>query len=153
MKLRSIMFALSMTAAACGGKKTESTTTTAPKTEGKSLYDRLGGVDAIKAVVKDFVEERVAKDNRINARFMNTDIPKLEQSLTDQICQATGGPCTYAGKNMKEAHAGMGITEAEFGALVEDLKASLDKFQVGKTEQDELIGALAKMHDDIVEKK
>src|SRR6476620_4125233 len=153
MKLRSIMFALSIAATACGGSKKSPTTTTTSQPSGKSLYDRLGGVDAIKAVVKYFVEERVAKDNRINARFMNTDIPKLEQSLTDQICQATGGPCTYAGKNMKEAHAGMGITEAEFNALVEDLKASLDKFKVGKTEQDELIGALAKMHDDIVEKK
>lgn len=153
MKLRSILFALSLTAAACGGKKSEPTTPTASRTEGKSLYDRLGGVDAIKAVVKDFVEERVAKDSRINARFINTDIPKLEGLLTDQICAATGGPCTYAGRNMKETHAGMGITDAEFNALVEDLKASLDKFNVPKAEQDELIGALAKMHDDIVEKK
>lgn len=152
MKLRSIMFALSLAAAACGGSKKSGTTTTT-QTEGKSLYDRLGGVDAIKAVVKDFVEERVAKDNRINARFMNTDIPKLEGLLTDQICAATGGPCTYAGRNMKETHAGMGITEAEFTALVEDLVASLNKFNVPKAEQDELIGALAKMHDDIVEKK
>ena len=150
MKIRSIMFALSLAAAACGGSKKSGTTTTTTQTEGKSLYDRLGGVDAIKAVVKDFVEERVAKDSRINARFMNTDIPKLEGLLTDQICAATGGPCKYTGRNMKETHAGMKITEAEFTALVEDLQASLNKFNVGKTEQDELIGALAKMHDDIV---
>jgi hemoglobin len=144
------MFAIAIAAAACGGSKKSNTTTTATQTESKSLYDRLGGVDAIKAVVKDFVEERVAKDNRINARFMNTDIPKLEGLLTDQICAATGGPCTYTGRNMKETHAGMHITEAEFTALVEDLQASLNKFNVGKAEQDELIGALAKMHDDIV---
>lgn len=149
MKLRSMMFALAIAAAACGGSKKSSPTTTT-QTETKSLYDRLGGVDAIKAVVKDFVEERVAKDNRINARFMNTDIPKLEGLLTDQICAATGGPCTYTGRSMKETHAGMHITEAEFTALVEDLEASLEKFNVGKAEQDELIGALAKMHDDIV---
>lgn len=154
MKLRSIMFALSLAAAACGGSKgSDKPTTTTTQNQGKSLYDRLGGVDAIKAVVKDFVEERVAKDSRINARFMNTDVPKLEGLLTDQICAATGGPCTYTGRNMKETHAGMGISEAEFGALVEDLVASLDKFNVPKAEQDELIGALAKMHDDIVEKK
>jgi hemoglobin len=145
-----MMFAIAIAAAACGGSKKSDTTTTATQTESKSLYDRLGGVDAIKAVVKDFVEERVAKDNRINARFMNTDIPKLEGLLTDQICAATGGPCTYTGRNMKETHAGMHITEAEFTALVEDLQASLNKFNVGKAEQDELIGALAKMHDDIV---
>ena len=150
MKLRSILFALSLAAAACGGSKTPATSTTTTQTEGKSLYDRLGGVDAIKAVVKDFVEERVAKDNRINARFMNTDIPKLEGLLTDQICAATGGPCKYTGRNMRETHAGMHITEAEFTALVEDLQASLNHFNVPKAEQDELIGALAKMHDDIV---
>jgi hemoglobin len=153
MKLRSIMFALSLAAAACGGKKSGDTTTAKAQPSEKSLYDRLGGVDAIRAVIKDFVEERVAKDNRINARFANSDIPKLEQLLTDQVCAATGGPCTYAGRNMKETHAGMGITEAEFGALVEDLQASLNKFNVPKAEQDELIGKLATMHDDIVEKK
>ena len=153
MKLRSIMFTIAMAAAACGGGKKSDNTTTTQEGSAKPLYDRLGGVDAIKAVVKDFVEERVAKDARINARFANTDIPKLEQMLTDQICSATGGPCKYTGKNMKEAHAGMGVTEAEFGALVEDLKASLAKFNVPQAEQDELIGALATMHDDIVEKK
>jgi hemoglobin len=154
MKLRSLMFTIALAAAACGGKKPANTTTTQADTSGtKPLYDRLGGVDAIKAVVKDFVEERVAKDSRINARFGNADIPHLEQMLTDQICNATGGPCKYTGKNMKEAHAGMGINDAEFGALVEDLKASLAKFNVPQKEQDELIGALAKMHDDIVEKK
>lgn len=154
MKLRSLMFTIAMAAAACGGGKKPATTTTEQDSSGtKPLYDRLGGVDAIKAVVKDFVEERVAKDARINARFANADIPHLEQMLTDQICSATGGPCKYTGKNMKEAHAGMGITEAEFGALVEDLKASLAKFNVPQKEQDDLIGALAKMHDDIVEKK
>lgn len=150
MKLRSLMFALTVAAAACGGSKKSATTATTTQAEGKSLYDRLGGVDAIQAVVKDFVEERVAKDNRINARFINTDIPKLEGLLTDQICAATGGPCTYTGRNMRETHAGMKITEAEFTALVEDLQASLNNFNVPKAEQDELIGALAKLHDDIV---
>ena len=150
MTIRSILLALTLGVVACGGGKKQTTTTT--QASGKSLYDRLGGVDAIKAVVKDFVEEQVAKDSRINARFANTDIPKLEEHLTNQICEATGGPCKYTGRSMKESHAGMGITEAEFGALVEDLKKSLAKFNVPQPEQDELIGALAKMHDDIVEK-
>jgi hemoglobin len=152
MKMRQILLAIALSVAACGGGKKESTSTTT-QPSGASLYDRLGRVDAIKAVVKDFVEEQVAKDSRINARFTNTDIPKLEEHLTNQICEATGGPCKYTGRNMKETHAGMGITEADFGALVEDLQKSLAKFNVPKAEQDELIGALAKMHDDIVEKK
>jgi hemoglobin len=155
MTIRSMLFALSLGVAACGGggSKKEPTTTTTAQPSGKSLYDRLGGVDSIKAVIKDFVEEQVAKDARINARFANADIPKLEQNLTDQVCQATGGPCTYKGRSMKESHTGMGINDTEFNALVEDLKKSLAKFNVGQAEQDELIGALATMHDDIVEKK
>jgi hemoglobin len=153
MTIRSILLALALGAAACGGGKKEPTTTTTTQPSSKSLYDRLGGVDAIKAVIKDFVEEQVAKDARINARFANADLPKLQDSLTNQVCEATGGPCKYAGKNMKEAHTGMGITDVEFGALVEDLKKSLAKFNVPQAEQDELIGALAGMHDDIVEKK
>jgi hemoglobin len=153
MIIRSILLALSLGAAACGGGKKEPATTTTTQPSSKSLYDRLGGVDAIKAVIKDFVEEQVAKDPRINARFSNTDIPKLEEHLTNQVCEATGGPCKYTGRNMKETHAGMGVTEVEFGALVEDLKKSLTKFNVPQAEQDELIGALATMHDDIVEKK
>ena len=150
MGIRSILLALTLGAAACGGGGKKETTTTTTQPSGKSLYDRLGGVDAIKAVVKDFVEEQVAKDPRINARFANTDIPKLEEHLTNQICEATGGPCKYTGRNMKESHAGMGITDTEFNALVEDLKKSLAKFNVPQAEQDELIGALATMHDDIV---
>jgi len=153
MIIRSILLALTLGAAGCGGGKKEPTTSTTTQPSGKSLYDRLGGIDAIKAVIKDFVEEQVAKDPRINARFANADIPKLEESLSNQVCEATGGPCKYTGKNMKEAHAGMGINDAEFAALVEDLKKSLVKFNVPQAEQDELIGALAPMHDDIVEKK
>ena len=140
--------------AACGGKAkgTEPATSTA-MSESLSLYDRLGRRDAIVLVVKDFVEQRVAKDARINSMFANTDIPGLEAKLVDQICEATGGPCKYTGKDMRTVHASMNIKDAHFNALVEDLKASLDHFKVGAREQQELIGALAKMHDDIVTAK
>jgi hemoglobin len=117
----------------------------------KSLYDRLGGKDAIKAVVDDFVS-RVAADSRINAFFANTDIAHLKQMLVDQICQASGGPCVYAGKDMKTAHAGMGLSEAHFNALVEDLVATLDQFKVGAQEKKELLSVLGPMKKDIVEK-
>ena len=140
------------TMAACGGKaKTD--TGGGGGDSGATLYDRLGKKDAITAVVKDFVEERVAKDDRIKSFFANTDIPNLEAKLVDQICQAAKGPCTYTGKDMKTAHAGLKIKDADFNALVEDLKASLDHFKVGDQEQKELIGALATMHDDIVTAK
>src|SRR4051794_12295097 len=79
----------------------------------KSLYDRLGGKDAITKVVDEFITN-VAADKVINKRFAKTDIKKLKGNLVDQICAATGGPCKYTGKDMKEAHKGMKITEAEF---------------------------------------
>ncbi|MCI0528645.1 MAG: group 1 truncated hemoglobin [Nitrospira sp.] len=93
----------------------------------------------------------VAADERINKRFARTDIPELQKKLVEQIGQATGGSQQYTGKDMKTAHAGMGITNAEFDALVEDLVAALDKFNVPQKEKDELLGILGPMRSDIVE--
>jgi hemoglobin len=119
------------------------------RTTQKSLYERLGGKPAITAVVDDFVGN-VAGDSRINRRFADANIPRLRMMLVDQICQATGGPCTYTGKSMVEAHKNMGITDSEFSALVEDLVRSLDKFKVPAQEKGELLGALGGMKPQIV---
>ncbi len=149
MNIRHILamcfFSLMITATGCAEQMT------AMKHQDTSLYDRLGGKPAITAVVDDFVG-RVANDMRINGKFANANIPSLKVRLVEQICQASGGPCTYMGRDMKAAHAGMGINNAEFGALVEDLVASLNKFNVPKREKDELLGALAPLQSDIVER-
>ena len=123
----------------------------------KSLYDRLGGKKAITAVVDEFVG-RVAGDARINTFFAATaaDAKRLssfKMKLVDQICEASGGPCKYKGKDMKTAHMGMGVGGADFDALVEDLVGALDKFHVGAHEKDQLLGALGPMKADIVEKQ
>jgi hemoglobin len=123
----------------------------------KSLYDRLGGKKAITAVVDEFVG-RVAGDKRINAYFGATAsdparLKKFKGNLVDQICQASGGPCKYKGKDMKSAHMGMGVSGADFDALVEDLVSALDTFKVGPHEKDQLLGALGPTKSDIVEKK
>jgi hemoglobin len=115
----------------------------------KSLYDRLGGKGAITAVVDDFVGN-VAGDKRINGYFAKTNVPHLKAELVDQICAATGGPCTYTGKDMKTAHKGMGISDADFNALVEDLVKSLNKFNVPAKEQNELLGILGPLKPQIV---
>jgi hemoglobin len=114
-----------------------------------SLYDRLGGKPAITAVVDDFVGN-VAADHRINGFFAHTDITRLKAQLVDQICAGTGGPCSYGGRDMKTAHAGMGVGDADFNALVEDRVKTLDKFNVPATEKQELLGILGPMKADIV---
>ena len=114
-----------------------------------SLYERLGGQQAIVAVVDDFVGN-VAADNRINKYFGRTDIPHLKMELVAQICAGTGGPCKYTGKSMRDAHHGMGVTDADFSALVGDLTKTLDKFKVPAKEQQELLGILGPMKPDIV---
>jgi hemoglobin len=116
----------------------------------RSLYERLGGKDAITAVIDDFVA-RCAKDDRINGKFARTDIPRLKSSLIDQVCEATGGPCTYSGRDMRTTHEGMAVTAGEFDALVADLVATLDRYSVPEAEKAELLGALAPMRADIVE--
>ena len=115
-----------------------------------SLYERLGGLDAITAVVDSFVA-RCADDSRISPKFARTDVPRLKQMLIDQVCEAAGGPCTYSGRSMKETHDGMGVTAGEFDALVEDLVIVLDTFNVPEAEKQELLGVLGPMRSEIVE--
>jgi hemoglobin len=128
---------------------------------GKSLYERLGGEAAIKAVVDDFVA-RAAANPRVNFTRKGTgmeweptpeNVERLKRSLEDLIGQVTGGPQKYRGRSMKAAHRGMMITDAEFDALAADLKATLDKFNVPKQEQDELFQIVGSTRGDIVEKR
>jgi hemoglobin len=120
----------------------------APRTG--SLFERLGGMPAISAVVDDFAGNVLA-DTRINKKFAKTDAPRLLANLKDFVCSATGGPCQYKGLDMKKSHKRMDVTAGEFNALVEDLVKTLDKFNVGETEKKELLGALAGLRGDIVE--
>jgi hemoglobin len=117
---------------------------------GDSLFDRLGGGSAVAAVVDDFVA-RCAGDSRINKKFARTDIPRLTKLLVDQVTEATGGPATYSGRDMKETHLDMAVTGGEFDALVEDLVSTLNQFGVPKEEQGELLGILGPLRSDIVE--
>src|SRR5580700_5036542 len=119
-----------------------------------TLYDRLGGKPAITAVVDDFVGN-VGADKRINKFFAATvadpaRLAAFKGKLVDQICEASGGPCKYTGKDMKTAHEGMGITTADFNALVEDLVGALDKFKVATADKNTLLGVLGPMKADIV---
>lgn len=118
--------------------------------QNKSLYERLGGKEAITAVVDEFAG-RVLADARINQKFSKSDPVRLKTQLVDQICFASGGPCQYTGRDMKSTHSMMGVTEGEFNALVEDLVGALDKFNVPAAEKNELLGLLGPMKPEIVE--
>lgn len=133
--------------AACKDDETEPTPT-------QTLYERLGGIEAISAVVDKFLANVVA-DPVINAQFAATVADPyrtqlLRNNLIDQVCAGAGGPCQYKGKTMLEAHKGMNITEAQFNALVGDLVAALDFYKVPTKEKDELLGILGPMKSDIV---
>lgn len=121
-----------------------------------TLYTRLGGVDAISLVVDKFLTN-VAADTEINGRFEATvanesRLRLLRNNLIDQICAGSGGPCTYKGLSMAAAHAGMDISDAEFGALVGDLVAALDFYKVPEKEKTDLLAILGPMQSDIVGK-
>jgi hemoglobin len=116
----------------------------------KSLYDRLGGGDAINALTESWVA-RVGGDDRANGKFVRTDIPRLMKEVADQLCEVTGGPCVYTGRSMLDTHAGMKTTAGEFDVVMQHLGAALDELRVPKTEQDELVELLRPMRADIVE--
>jgi hemoglobin len=116
------------------------------------LYERLGGREGVAAVIDTFVSN-IQADKRVNKLFAKTVGPKLEhftQMLADQLCEVSGGGCQYTGKSMKDAHAGMKITDAQFDALVQDLSLALEEKQVSKENEKELLDKLATLHDDIV---
>lgn len=117
-----------------------------------SLYKRLGGREGIAIVVNDFAANMVS-DPRVSDRFKDKKPAELEafkSKVADQICEATGGPCSYYGKDMKAAHEGMRITEAEWTATVENLVKALDKNNVDARSKQELLAALGPMKKDIV---
>ena len=121
----------------------------------KSLYDRLGGYNAVAAVVDDFVV-RLVTDKQFERFFAghSTDSKKrIRQHIVDQLCAAAGGPCVYTGRTMKDSHAGLGITEAEWDAAAKHLVATLDKFKVPEQEKTELLAFVTSLKADIVEKK
>ncbi len=120
----------------------------------KSLYDRLGGYNAVAAVVDDFIGRLVA-DKRFTKFFVGhseDSLKKIRQHIVDQFCAAAGGPCLYTGRDMKTSHKGLGITADDWDAAAKHLVESLDKFNVPKAEKDDLLTFVTSLRKDIVEK-
>ena len=117
-----------------------------------SLYNRLGGYDAIAAVTDDLLGRLVADPqlSRFFTGFNNESKVRIRQHFVDFLCKATGGPCAYMGQDMKTAHAGLNITEQDWTAAVKDLQATLDKFKVPDRERGEVLAAVSSLKGDIV---
>jgi len=139
-----------LVACASGSEASRPSGPTASSTGGPSLYDRLGRRPGIDVVMHTFVGN-IGRDKRVNVRFMFVDMDVLQAHLTDQICAASGGPCTYAGRAMKPLHAPMHVRADEFDALGEDLVAALKTHAVPERETKELLAIVASTRADIVE--
>jgi hemoglobin len=116
------------------------------------LFERLGGHDGVAGIVDSFLGNVVA-DTRVNKYFAKTTGPKLDflkAMLIAEICDISGGGCEYPGKSMKDAHAGMKITDTAFEAFVQDMGLALQEKQVPDAAQKELLDKLTAMHDDVV---
>lgn len=113
------------------------------------LYQALGERQGIRLLMDDFARGLRA-DPRIGTQFADTNLDNLAQSLTEQVCQLAGGPCTYQGPDMRTAHEGMDITRADFNALVEVLQNSMDARGIPFGRQNQLLSLLAPMHRDVI---
>lgn len=122
----------------------------------KSLFERLGGESAIKAVVDDFVAltgSNPKVDFTRGGQYVMSDakLAQIKGALVSFLTQAFGGPARYSGGSMKAVHAGMRITQAQFDAMAADLQTVLRKHNVPKAELDEVMKIAASTAPDIVE--
>ena len=118
---------------------------------GMSVYKAFHEQPGIDRVIDDSVERWVA-DPRISKRFEGRNLVRLRLELKAQVCYLIGGPCTYAGKDMKAAHAGMGLENLDFNALAEDLQLAMNREHVPFPAQNQLLAKLAPMQHAIVTK-
>ena len=118
-----------------------------------TLYKRIGGYDAIAAVVDDFLG-RLAADPKLARFFAGVNAAhqkEIRQLAVDLVCEATGGPCFYTGRDMKTTHTGLAITKADWDASVQHFLATLDKFKVPQKEREELVAIVGGLEKDVVE--
>lgn len=113
-----------------------------------ALFVELGGKAGLTKIVDDFMP-LVMADTRINRFFEKTDQVKLKAMLVDQFCELAGGPCKYNGRDMYEAHDGMGVRNAHFNALAEDLQLAMEKNNVPSSVANQLVAKLAPMQRPI----
>jgi hemoglobin len=120
-------------------------------TRNEDLLAKFGGRDGLVRIMDDFMINLLA-DPRTRPFFENSDQARIKRQLVDQFCVIMAGPCSYDGRSMAEAHAGMGVATANFYALVEALQKAMNKHDVPFAAQNRLVAALAPMHRDVITK-
>jgi len=119
----------------------------------KTLYERLGGYDAISAVTNDFLP-RLMSDSQLGRFWKNRGedgINREKQLLIDYLCSSAGGPLLYTGRDNKTSHKGMGINESDWEKFIGHLNATLDNFQLPQQERSDVIAFIESTKADIVE--
>jgi hemoglobin len=147
-----IVLSLSLMAGCAGTAQTKNAAVPAQAVPAKAsdeLYRALGGEAGIARVVDAALAE-VHNDLRINILFEKTDLADLRRLLIEQICAATGGPCTYTGRSMEEAHSGLNLTDADFDAFVDDLVRAMNATKVPPERQKQLLDLLGPMRPEVV---
>lgn len=119
---------------------------------GQTLYEKVGGEEAIAKVVDYFYNELVLKDDTVKHFFKNTDMEKQRLHQTKFISYALGGPNTYSGQSMAKAHEGMNIQPEHFDAIAKHLHDALAHFGVSESDIDEALSKVASLRDDILYK-
>ncbi len=120
---------------------------------GATLYQRIGGYDSIVEIVDD-VLARMAEDERLQGYFAGLSedaMRQVRQDTVDFVCEKTGGPCFYTGRDMAEAHEGTGINPADWERATELMAAALDNGGVQGELRDEIGAFLAGLREDIVD--
>lgn len=115
----------------------------------QSLYQRIGGQEVLSKVVSETID-KTSSDPKTKRSFEGIKLSKLKESITNQLCQLTGGGCNYEGDTMQKSHADAKITTAEFELMVQNLRDALDHQKVGTREKNELLKILAPMKREIV---
>ncbi len=119
-----------------------------PEAPSRDLYQQLGERSGIAAIVEDLLF-LIVDDDRINQQFKGMDVARFHRNLTDQLCQLSGGPCTYSGRDMRELHADMAITDTQFNALVENLILAMEQNDIATGAQNRLLKRLIPLYPDV----
>ncbi|MEO6690454.1 MAG: group 1 truncated hemoglobin [Dokdonella sp.] len=149
---KTVLFAAILALAACATPTPHTSkpvADTAHATPSDALYRALGGADGVARLV-DAMFKHIDADVHINLFFEHTDHADLRQLVIEQICAASGGPCTYKGRSMEEAHSGMNLDNADFDAFVGDLVAAMNDVKLAPATQQEVLALFGPMRAQVV---